>query len=280
MRARVWIDLLTINLLTLLLIIAIVAFPSNVLRIILGIPLVIFSPGYVLMTALFPRKESMENVQRVALSLGMSIAVVPLIGLILNYTSWGITLESVLGSTAAFIVIMSVIAWVRRIQYPEGERFGIWFHLNMSGLGKGIWDKTLTVVLAASVLGAIVAAGYAIATPEDGEKFTEFYILGPYGEAADYPRSVTVGRKVEVNAGIVNHENETVSYRLVVTLDGVIQTEIGPILLAEDEVWEQVVGFTPTQPGESQEVEFLLYEQGETEHYQRALRLWIDVDSN
>ena len=176
MRSKTWTDLITINLLTLLLIIAIVAFPSNVLRIILGIPFVIFFPGYVLMTALFPRKESMENVQRVALSLGMSIAVVPLIGLILNYASWGITLESVLGSTAAFIVVMSVITWVRRIQYPEGERFGIWFHLSMYGLGKGIWDKTLTVVLAASVLGAMVAAGYAIATPEDGEKFTELYI--------------------------------------------------------------------------------------------------------
>ena len=109
-----------ISLLTLLLIVVIVFFPSNVMRIILGIPFVLFFPGYTLIAALFPRKDSMENVQRLALSFGMSIAVVLLIGLILNYTPWGITLESVLGSTAAFIIIISIVSWVRRMGLPEG----------------------------------------------------------------------------------------------------------------------------------------------------------------
>ena len=98
MRARAWTDLIVINLLVLVLVIIILLSPSNVLRIILGIPFVLFFPGYILMAALFPRKESMDNVQRVALSFGMSIAVVPLIGLVLNFTPWGITLETTLGS--------------------------------------------------------------------------------------------------------------------------------------------------------------------------------------
>ena len=79
LRARTWTDLLIINLLVLILVVIILLFPSNVLRIIIGIPFVLFFPGYTLMAALFPRKESMENVQRVALSFGMSIAVVLLI---------------------------------------------------------------------------------------------------------------------------------------------------------------------------------------------------------
>ena len=84
MRIRAWADLAIINLLILILIIIIIVFPSNALRIILGIPFALFFPGYLLIAALFPRKEAMVNLQRVAFSFGMSIAVVPLIGLILN----------------------------------------------------------------------------------------------------------------------------------------------------------------------------------------------------
>ncbi len=85
MRARAWTDLIVVNLLVLVLVIAILLFPSNVIRIILGIPFVLFFPGYISIAALFPRKASIDNVQRVALSFGMSIAVALLIGLILNY---------------------------------------------------------------------------------------------------------------------------------------------------------------------------------------------------
>jgi uncharacterized membrane protein len=275
--AKTWADLIVINLLTLLLIIAIVLFPSNVLRIILGIPFVLLFPGYILMTALFPRKESMDNLQRVALSLGMSIAVVPLIGLILNYTPWGITLESVLGSVAAFIVIMSVITWIRRKRFPEAERFGIEFHLYMPGWGGNIWDKVLTVMLVISALGAMVAVGYTIATPKGGEKFTEFYMLSSCGEATFYPRLIIIGQDAELTVGIVNHENETVSYRLVVMLDGARQTEIRPIVLAADEKWEQAVHITPEKSGENQKVEFFLYIEGEYSPHLDPLRLWIDV---
>jgi uncharacterized membrane protein len=47
--------------------------------------MVLFFPGYTLISALFPRKDSLSGVERLALSFGLSIAVVPLIGLILNY---------------------------------------------------------------------------------------------------------------------------------------------------------------------------------------------------
>jgi uncharacterized membrane protein len=53
---------------------------------------VLFFPGYVFITALFPEKKELDNLERLALSLGLSIAIVPLIGLLLNYTPWGIRL--------------------------------------------------------------------------------------------------------------------------------------------------------------------------------------------
>lgn len=279
MRARTWTDFIIINLLTLLLIIATVSFPSNVLRIVLGIPFVLFFPGYILMSALFPRKASIDNLQRVALSLGMSIAIVPLIGLILNYTPWGITLESVLSSTTTFIVIMSVVAWIRRRQFPEGERFGIGFHLSIPGWGGSIWDRTLTVVLAVSVLGTMAAVGYTIATPKEGERFTEFYMLGAYGEAVDYPRSVTVGHEVDVTVAIVNQEGEVTDYRVEIGVNGTVNNELDGLVIESGEMWQGEISFVPNVPGNNQKVELFLFKNGETEPYMEPLCLLIDVNS-
>lgn len=59
---------------------------STALRIIFGIPLVLFLPGYALIAALFPGKNDLDTIERIALSFGLSIAIVPLIGLALNFT--------------------------------------------------------------------------------------------------------------------------------------------------------------------------------------------------
>ena len=79
------------------------------------------------MAALFAKKEGMSGIERVALSFGLSIAVVPLIGLILNYTPWGIRLEPILYSVASFILITSIIAWLRQRSLTEKERYDIEF---------------------------------------------------------------------------------------------------------------------------------------------------------
>src|SRR5659263_694396 len=72
---------------------------ESVLRNILGLPLVLFLPGYALIAALFPAKSDLDGIERTALSFGLSIAVVPLMGLGLNYTPWGIRLLPILIST-------------------------------------------------------------------------------------------------------------------------------------------------------------------------------------
>ena len=59
--------------------------------------------------------------------------MVPLVGLILNYTPWGIRTEPVLYSITLFIFITSIIAWLRRGQLPEPERFGVEFQMRLPG---------------------------------------------------------------------------------------------------------------------------------------------------
>lgn len=92
MKFRDYWDLITIILLSLFLDLLIAFYPDNLLRKALGLAFVLFFPGYVFITALFPEKKELDNLERLALSLGLSIAIVPLIGLLLNYTPWGIRL--------------------------------------------------------------------------------------------------------------------------------------------------------------------------------------------
>lgn len=276
MAIRVKNELIPLNLLVIVLVAVIILFPSNILRIILGLPFLLFFPGYTLVAALFTRKEGMSSIERVALSFGLSIAVVPLIGLILNYTPWGIRMEPVLYSVASFILITSIIAWLRRGRLPEPERFGIEFQMRLPGWGGGSWDRGLSIILTLTILGALGMLGYAIASPKIGERFTEFYIEGLEGKATDYPEELVVRGEGKVIVGIINREQETVTYRVEVAIDGVKNNEVGPVALDHDEKWEEIIGFTPGKAGDNQRVEFLLYRQGQDEVYQR-LHLWVDV---
>ncbi len=277
MRIKLGDGLIPLNLLAWVLILFIIFFPSNILRIILGIPFVLFCPGYTLMAALFTKKEGMGGIERVALSFGLSIAVVPLIGLILNYTPWGIRLEPILYSVASFILIASIIAWLRRRRLTEHERFAIQFQVTMPGWGEGVWGKVLAITVVVAILATLGTLGYVIATPKVGETFTEFYILGQDGKAANYPKELKVGEKGEVIVGVVNHEGKEVSYRVEVVVGSQESTEVGPVVLVDEQKWEGEVSFVPEVAGENQKVEFLLYKDGEVEPCLEPLHLWVDV---
>ena len=271
-------DLLLIIILSALLAVVIIMLPSDVLRIILGLPFLLFFPGYTLIASLFVKKADLDGIERFALSLGLSIAVVPLLGLALNYMPWGIRLYPVLIVVFLFILAMSIVAWARRNRLPPDERFIISLDLNIAGWKSSTGlDKALSIILALAVLAAVGTLIYVISTPRVGEKFTEFYILGMQGKAADYPRDVAVGQKATVILGIVNREQGLVSYRVEITIDGVEANEIGPLALADQEKWEQEVSFSPVSTGQNQKVEFLLYKRGESEPSQEV-HLWMDVN--
>jgi len=277
LRVRSVADLILLDLLVLLLAFAIFLFPSNVVRIILGIPVVFLFPGYALIAALYPRKEGMELVQRLALSLGLSIAIVSLIGLALNYTSWGIAVESTLPSITAFILVMSVVAWLRRRRSPSLERSDGESGPRILGWRGSTWDKCLSVLLVMSVMGTLAMASYAITKPKAGQRFTEFYVLGVDDTASNYPKELVVGQESEVTVGIVNQEHERVVYRLVVALNDIADGDVGPIVLEHNEKWEQPVLFTPQRSGVNQKLEFLLYKGDNAEPYLDPLRLRIQV---
>ena len=84
------------------------------LRYVLGSIVVLFLPGYVTIEVLYPREEDLSSLERLALSIGLSIAITPLIGLILNYMPWGIRLEPILTALTVYITSLALIGSYRR----------------------------------------------------------------------------------------------------------------------------------------------------------------------
>jgi uncharacterized membrane protein len=85
------------------------------IRAVVGFPLVLFLPGYSLVSALFPGRDELDALERIALSIGLSICVVVFVGLGLNYTPWGIRLGPVLLALSAFTLVMTAVSAVRRL---------------------------------------------------------------------------------------------------------------------------------------------------------------------
>jgi len=88
------------------------AFPLVYARYVFGSVFVLFLPGYSLIKALFGSKE-IDNIERFALSIGLSLALVPMAGLLLNYTPWGIRTTPVTLSLLGLTLVFSSAAVVR-----------------------------------------------------------------------------------------------------------------------------------------------------------------------
>jgi len=135
--------------------------------------------------------------------------------------------------------------------------------------------KALSIALVVAILAALGGIVYLAATPQPGEKFTEFYILGPQGKAENYPRQVILGANVDVIIGVVNHEYQPAAYRVEITINDVRIKEIDIGTLAHEQKWEQEVSFVAQSAGDNQTVEFWLYKDNQLEPY---LQLDIDID--
>lgn len=96
------------------------AFPIVYTRYLLGSIFVLFLPGFCLIKALFPEKE-LDNIERAALSVGMSLAIVPLTSFLLNYTPWGITTTTVTFSLLALTMTFASATILREQEVEMKE---------------------------------------------------------------------------------------------------------------------------------------------------------------
>jgi uncharacterized membrane protein len=201
------------------------------IRAILGIPLLVFLPGYAFVAVLWPArhggasvpttgklkilKGGLTIVERLVFSVSLSIVLVTIIGLILNYIS-SITLLPILIALTAFTAACAAIAWHLRMSLPQGERFTVSMSTDLKSAasnGTGA-EKALSVILAASIIVSMGAIVWLLVNPAEAGPYTEFYLLDEDRMLEDLPKNLTVNETGTVLVSIVNHEHKGMDYTL------------------------------------------------------------------
>ncbi|MBS7643654.1 DUF1616 domain-containing protein [Candidatus Bathyarchaeota archaeon] len=91
------------------------------IRWIFGFIFILFLPGYCFVEALFPKREELDDIERVALGIGLSLAISPLTALVLNFTPWGIRLIPVVVSLVCVTLVCALVAVARKFQLAVGK---------------------------------------------------------------------------------------------------------------------------------------------------------------
>jgi len=217
----------------------------------------------------------------------MSIAIVPLVGLVLNYTSWGIKELTVLAGLSGLTLLLCGIAYIRRAQLSEDKTFEVSiknssFNL-ISQFLKNPTSKTesiLRIFLVLSFILLIGSIGYVNIVPHEKDSFTEFYMLGPEKMAKNYKTEYIQGESGTYIIGITNKEYKTINYTMDVRLENKslpLPANLQNIVLEQNKTFEAPLVVTPSVEGKNMQLEFLLFNETEKNTPYRDLRLWINV---
>lgn len=285
-------------------------------RVPLGFLFAFFLPGYAITAALYPSSTpewmgqsseeppTLQATERLVMSVGLSIAVVPLIGLFWNFTPWGIDVFQILSGIAVVTVVATLLAGYRRWTIPPSRRFRIEYLGLVSALRTAHRRATpkgrvLNVVIAVLLVTSVVGLSVAIGFPGDGERYTELYVLTADEEtgqltASDYPTNFTVGESKPVVVGVGNHEQRRVEYTVLVVLHRVEQDSGTAIVtesieldrfefaLGRDETDRRRHEIRPTFEGQNLRLAFLLYKgdppaNPTLQNAYRQVHIWISV---
>ena len=141
----------------------------------------------------------------VALRLGLSMVVLPLLGLFLNDTPWGIHTGLIaLGLCDCLVATLALASYARR-RWSAGEAF--FLDLREAEVRRGV----LIFALVTAVVGGVPSLAVALRpAPRD----TEFYVLGSHGRLEDYPRTLAPGETFQLTFGVTNRAPGPQSYTI------------------------------------------------------------------
>lgn len=252
--------------------------PLGIIRLVLGLFFILFVPGQYLQSTLFPGNAHLDGPERIALSFGLSIAVIPPLALAIDYSPVPVNLDSIVVAETIVIIFFGVTAWLLRRRIPLERRFLWSFEVD----AQRWWaeqdriNRMLYGVLISSFLIALLTALSIMVTPSPAQFFTEFYMLGSEGLAENFPREVGVGEAVTVTLNVVNNEQRDARYRIVVQNGNQIVGETDWFSLSAGDIWNHDVQFSPVSVGDDSAILFYLYRDDDPAPY-RELRLWMKV---
>lgn len=236
---------------------------NTFIRTILGIVMVIFIPGYILLTVLFPRRTDITNIERLSLGFGMSIVVISMLGTILDST-FSLSIKPIYGGITAFSISMIIITIYRRNKLTEEEKLTITI------------PKNILVTIGVIFVVLISGLTYYTFTPKEKEKFTEFFILDDKGRSDGYKTQLNVDIPASYIMGITNNEYITTDYVLKIALDKNVLTS-KEIRVRHNETWKGEVKIVPGKEGTNMKLEFWLFKGKDSISPYRILYLWVNI---
>jgi uncharacterized membrane protein len=235
---------------------------APVARVPLGLLLVLVLPGFALTTALFPSNDGPDAVARAALSVALSLATIPFVGLAIDRSPWRINRETVTISLALVTAIALITALILRVRLAPDERYALRTEpLSIPSIRALPRDQKIIGATLLVAVGLFIYGGFdAAITRFTGSHTTEFALYNSEGKAEFYPRDITPGDVAEVQLAVTNHEGRRIQYHVVVSGAGQAMKSIPDFALRDGETWQEPVQFTVTQP-DNAVVRFELYRQ-------------------
>lgn len=261
---------------------------------IIGIGVLLMAPGYALTTALFPERshtdapsehrdnhagiiDTPSTFERVLLAVGCSVALIPLVGIVLEFITASVTAGAIVSTLGGATVAFSFVGALRRLLLPKENRYSLRTARRASVLRDQMMHfRSMAAIDVILVVGFVVAAGglgAALLTADHGENFTEFELTTVDPDSGDhiadgYPNEIQAGDDDEVWVGISNNEGESMEYTVVIELqavgsDGEVTERESldrfTVSLEDNETWRDAQTIAPTLTGDDIRIVFLLY---------------------
>ncbi|WP_264556186.1 DUF1616 domain-containing protein [Halocatena marina] len=271
-------DLAAVALLALLAGAALFSF-NGPLRIALVLPLIMFVPGYAFLSALFPEESSLSrsrrsrkpwgasdypgrqtnqddsfllgNIERIGLSVVLSLALVSLVVFGLNFTV-GFDARRIGIMLLGFTGAMIIFAIARRIVLPTEERYSL-------ELPAFPMDTTFVVMFAVSLLILVASVGAFAVMSTTGDPDTDLFAVAENESSGNVSLKAADDAMVDGRPATIvinNRERKQQQYTVIVAQETIENGEVADS--------EQVNTFTPTiADGETKKIEVQPPESGD-----------------
>lgn len=228
---------------------------DSLVRLICALPLVFFLPGYAITGALLPPRL-LGNAERLLFSLGLSMAVTALSGLVLNLTAWGLQTSTWSITLAMVVLLASATAWLRRrrdttiADVKIERRFKLRFR-----------DGTF-IGLAVLVTGTAVGLTRLPIEPNGVAGYTMLWMI-----------PASPGNSNDIRLGVESAEFAETRLRLQVSVGDQIVQEWSELNLKPGETWETAITLQSDQVS-SGSIVADLYKLNDPETIYRQVKLW------
>ena len=227
------------------------------LRVPVGIAFVLFVPGYAVVSALFPERNrlagpdtdetddtddrrgrirwlgagtGLDGVDRLSLSIVVSVVLVSTVGVAIHYTPWAIGVGPVVAAVAVLTLAATWVAARRRRALAPSVAFSVspsrWTTTVRRAVSPdGRADAALTGLLIVAVTVALASVGVALVdsgpvigdeVSDDTDGHSALFLEGGDGELLTNESAAFDGDDAgELTVGIENEEHRTVEYTVV-----------------------------------------------------------------